>query len=180
MALIKPRGAPAEKAVESGTERGLAHYRSMIKLDRHSLDLAAEEQPQLFLDVAEQQVQAISRRDQAKDELLRADAKLGRKVREEMVAKGGKPTEGAVADYVLKEEEHLTAADKVAKLNLEVDEWSALRSALEHRKSMIRELATLYAAGYYTAGIADGARSRTRDKDAGEAREALARERAGR
>lgn len=158
-------------------------YRNRIALDRHALDLAAEEQPELFLQIADEHVLATSRRDAAKDELLRTDARLGREARAEQekayVAKtGSKPTEGSVADAVLGQQEHLEAADKVSRLNREVDEWGALRSAMEHRKSMIRELATLYAAGYYTAGTAEGAGRSVRDTRGTAARGALAAGRA--
>lgn len=173
MSLIQKRGASAA-APAAATISRIDEFRRRIKLDRHALDLAAEEQPELFLSVADEHVLAVSRRDQAKDELLRTDAKLGREVRAAMEKEGQKPTEGKIADQVLGKEEHLLAADKFSEANREVDEWGALRSALEHRKSMIRELATLYASGYYTAGAATGARGAVRDKDAAAGREALA------
>lgn len=151
-----------------------ADYRERVRIDRHTLDLAAEEQPQLFMEVADHHVMAQSQYDGARDELTRVDARLGREVREKMVAAGDKPTEGKVADYVLGEKEHLDAADKVAKLKVEVDEWGAIRSALEHRKSMIRELATLYVSGYYTAGAAKGAGNKVGERDYQRGREAMA------
>jgi hypothetical protein len=182
MTLIKARGAPETSARTLSEPKPLTidHYRAQIKIDRNALDLCAEEQPELFLKVAEAQVFAVSRRDAAKDELLRTDARLGREARAAMVEKGVKPTEGGVADVVLGEKEHLELAAKVAALNKEVDEWSALRSALEHRKSMIRELATLFASGYYTAGAASGARGAVRDANAAAGREALTKAREGR
>lgn len=175
--LIKQRasGVASEKAIPS-----LERYRLLVRLDRHSLDLAAEEQPQLYLDVAEQRVVARSRADAAKDELLRTDARLGREVRAKMEAEGTKPTEGKVADVVLGNQGHLAAAEKVAEARRESDEWDALVAAFEHRKSMIRELATLYASGYYTAGAAAGARSQVRDTAAVAAREALTKHREAR
>ncbi len=158
----------------------LAQLRGRIALDRHALDLAAEEQPQLFLDVANEHVMAQSRHDAARDDLLRIDAELGRKVRAEMEASGTKPTEGKIADNVLGEQRHVDAANKTAAAKIEVDEWLALRSSLEHRKSMIRELATMYASGYYTAGASSSAKVAVRDKDAGANRERLATDRAQR
>lgn len=175
MSLIQKRTAgTADK------QSDLDLFRGRIALDRHALDLAAEEQPELFLSVAEHHVLAQSRHDQARDGLLREDAKLGREARAQMEKEGTKPTEGKVADVVLGMKEHIDAADKVARLKIEVDEWGALRSALEHRKSMIRELATLYASGYYTAGTASGVHSKVRDADAEAGRKRLAEARARR
>ena len=173
MTLIKRRSD------QQAPSSGLEEFRARIKLDRHALDLAAEEQPELFLQVADEHVLATSRQDQARDELLRIDARLGREVREKLAADPkAKITEGAVADYVLKEQEHLDAADKLSTAKREVDEWGALRSALEHRKSMIRELALLYSAGYYTVGAAGGAGRSVRDTDAAVNRRLLAEGRA--
>ena len=171
MSLIAKRGNGASL---------LQQLRARIALDRHALDLAAEEQPQLFLDVANEHVMAQSRHDAARDELLRIDAELGRKVRADMEASGTKPTEGKIADNVLGEQRHVDAANKTAAAKVEVDEWLALRSSLEHRKSMIRELATLYASGYYTAGASSGAKVAVRDKDAAANRERLSVDRAQR
>ena len=172
MALIQKRNGSEDTTMQQ--------LRARIALDRHALDLAAEEQPQLFLDVAEEHVMAQSRFDAARDELLRTDARLGREVRAEMEASGNKPTEGKIADAVLGKEAHVAAAEATAKAKITVDEWGALRAALEHRKSMIRELATLYASGYYTAGASSGAKVAVRDKDAVANRERLATDRAKR
>lgn len=154
----------------------LVQFRERVKLDRNTLDIAAEEQPELYLEIAEQKAYASSRLDAARDELGRTDASLGREIRAEL-AKVSKPTEGMIADQVLGRQQHLGAAAKVAKAKQEVDEWSALVSAFEHRKSMIRELATLYASGYYTAGSARSTSTKVRDADAAAGREALARAR---
>lgn len=178
--LIK-RGAAAPAAGNIVWAKGshlnpsasLARYRAAVALDRHALDIAAEEQPQLYLEIAEERVHARSRHDAAKDNLTRTDARLGRETRAKMEKESIKPTEGRIADVVLGHEEHLAAADAAAKAKEEADEWDALVSAFEHRKSMIRELATLYASGYYTAGAADKARGQVRDTGAAAGREAL-------
>lgn len=173
MSLIKRRGDAAEESL-------LDRYRAELRLDRNALESAAEDQPHLFLEVAEQHVQAASRCDAARDELTRTDARLGRAVRAEMEAKGMKPTEGRVADEVLGHQDHLDAAARLATARVEVDNWAALRVAFDHRLRMIRELVALYGAGYYTAGGAGAARSSTRDTHAAAGREALARARADR
>lgn len=183
MSLIKGRGAAPATQKPDGSFQGdpkLAELRAKVKLDRHALDLAAEEQPQLYLDAADQRVLARSRADEAKDNLTRTDARLGREVRAQMEKEGAKPTEGRVADVVLGHQDHLDAAAKFAEARREADEWDALTSALEHRKSMIRELATLYASGYYTAGAAAGARGQVRDTQYAAGKEALAARRADR
>ena len=172
MTLISKR-KPDDKVNKSQFD----NYRQRVALDRNSLDIAAEEQPALYLEIAEQRAYANSRYDAARDDLLRTDAKLGREVRAEMEASGTKPTEGKIADVVLGKQEHLDAADKAAKAKQEADEWSALVSAFEHRKSMIRELATLYASGYYTAGSARASGGKVRDADAAAGRERLAQAR---
>lgn len=185
MSLIKTRGKPdtSGKALDEAAAHrgpsttGIAFYRDKVKIDRHALDVAAEEHPQLFLEILEKHVQAVSRQAQAQDEMVRLDSGLARKVREELVAKGTKTTEGMIADFVLVDPEHVAASAKVAAAKIEVDEWAALKSAFEHRKSMIRELAQLYFAGYYST--TGGAKSKTRDADAAVNRERITEARNG-
>ena len=166
--LIKQRGQPS----------ALDIYREKIKLDRHALDLAAEEQPGLFLEVAEQHVQAKSRYDQTRDELTRLDARIAQRIRGGWnEAKDGKATEGKVADVVLTDPEHLAKAEAMQKAKQEVDEWEALRTAFDHRLRMIHELASLYASGYYSASGSASAKGVARDVGAAVGREALRRAR---
>ena len=164
--------APAPSSAGNGS--ALEHYRERLKLDRHALDFAAESQPELFLAVAEQHVLALSRLDAAKDELTRLDARLARDVRKRIEAEGGKTTEGRIADEVLTQQEHIDHATTMSAAKIEADNWSALRTAYDHRLRMIRELVSMYSAGYYTATGAAGARTEGRNAGAAAGREALA------
>lgn len=135
----------------------LALLRSKVQINRNALDTTVEEQPELFRQAAEEHVYAVSRRDAAKDNLLRVDAREALHLRDDKY-KDQKVTESRVNDEVLQSPAHLTAYSEYSSAKQEADEWSVLREAFEMRGKMLRELVGLYATGYF--GTATGVSAR--------------------
>ena len=144
--LVRTRPAPPPVKVTVDPE--LARYRELIKLDRHALDTAAEEQAQLFLDVCDKHTQAISLRDEAKEALEHTDAEISSKIRLEALDK--KPTESAIKEQVIQSTRHAAANVDYEYKKRTADFWGNLRAAFDQRAKMIRELTGQYSAGYFT------------------------------
>lgn len=163
--LIRPRGIPAPQPPAAEAE--LARYRELIKLDRHALDTAAEEQAQLFLDACDKQTQAMSLRDEAKENLTRIDAETASAIRQRKT--DTKLTEGAIYDQVVQSPKHAAATADYELKRRTADYWGNLRAAFDQRAKMIRELTGQYSAGYFTVQSGVSARR----IGASEGREAL-------
>lgn len=168
--LIKRKQQPAATQLDLPLDL-YQQLRNRIRIDRDRLDIAVEEQAQVFLEVAEQHVHAASARDEAKDRLARLDAGLAQEAREELAKAGQRPTEALVTDAVILHPAHVKVAKEVSQLKSEADRWWVLREAFDHRLRMIRELVGLYASEYYGSAGAVSPRSAVRDSLAARAKE---------
>lgn len=148
-----------------------------IKLDKQRLDLATEEQAEVFLEIGERHAQAVSVRDLAKDTVTRVDAELARDKRIAAAKAGEKITEKITDDYVCLHEKHAAAVAAYADARRAEMKWSALRDAFDQRMRMIRELVGLYAAGYWTNSGTAGARGQVQEALAERARSEQQRQR---
>jgi hypothetical protein len=163
--LVKPAPDPGASDYEIFSAR--------IKLDRNALDVAAEEQAQIFLEVANRHVMAVSRRDEAKDDLAHIDAQIARDFRAKCEEDKIRATEALVTDHILQHQSHISAAATLRLHRIEADQWGALREAFDQRMRMIKELVGLYASGYYSEGGTIGPRNAIRDAIAENARQRL-------
>lgn len=168
MVMIKPRGQAVTKEL---TDYDL--FRARIKIDRDALDKSVEEQAQVFLEVCDRHVNALSLRDEARDALSRKDAEIARETRQKAEKGGSRVTEANVNDSVMLHPDHINLSDKLAKLKKQSDLWGVLRDAFDQRMRMIRELVNLYAIGYYGSAGTVGPRNAVRDSLAATARTKL-------
>lgn len=147
--LIRTRRDTTDDMINSAPKADpeLERYRALIKLDRHALDSAAEEQAQLFLDICDHHTRALSLRDEAKESLARTDAEVASGIRRQAKAK---LTEGAIYDQVVQSLQHIKATTEYERKRRDTDFWGNLRSAFDQRAKMIRELTGQYSAGYFT------------------------------
>lgn len=184
--LIKPRGVtavitPTEtaksiKAILPPPPDPLQDYEDFVKriqLDRDALDIAAEEQAQVFQEVGERHVKTVSLRDEARDALARMDSALARDHRARLEREQKKATEGIVNDYVLLDSRHQEMTEELGRLKRAADLWGTLREAFEHRRRMISELVGLYASNYYAGAGTARPRNAVRDALAERGRAAL-------
>ncbi len=170
--LIRPKlhEAPIADAVPFIPERYLA-LKDRIQIDRDKLDLAVVEQADLYMDIADQHVLAVSRRDGVKEELARYDAGTASSLR--AAAKDGKITEGTIKELILLDEGRKPLSTRYEGFKFEADLWSALRDAAEQRMRMLRELVSLYQVGYYTDKVAHGVSREGRDRLSASAKDQL-------
>jgi hypothetical protein len=168
MVMIKPRGTAIPKAPSD-----YDLLRARIKIDRDALDKSVEEQAQVFLEVCDRHVHALSLRDEARDALSRKDAEIAREVRQNGEKSGSRVTEANVNDSVMLHPDHIRLSAILAEIKKQSDLWGVLRDAFDQRMRMIRELVNLYAVGYYGSVGTVGPRNTVRDSLAATARTKL-------
>lgn len=173
--MNKPIVLRAGKA-ERSEDAELARYRVLLKLDRNDLDRAAEQQSDLYLQVSDRHVAAVSTRDEAKNQLALVDAELAASIRSKQEKR---LAEGAIYDEVIVTAKHKLAAADYEQKKRTTDQWGALRAAYEMRSKMIRELTQQFATGYFTIGRVAGTPHTVHAAGATEGREALHTARAG-
>lgn len=164
MGIIKPR------ASEVKNDSVYEQLRNRLKIDRNELDKSVEEQAQVFFEVCEQHVNAISHRDEARDKLSRRDAELARETRQGLEKSGARATEAIINDSVMLHKDHIDLSAELAVIKKQTDLWGILRDSFDQRMRMIRELVNLYAIGYYGSAGTIAPRNTVRDSLAATAR----------
>lgn len=143
--------------------RSLEDWGEQLRIDTDGLDHEIETQPFLFYQVASAYAQAVSQRDEAYDYVRQVDAGLNFKVREEMANNGQRVTEEQVKSAIQIHQEHLNAYQAYLEKKQQAEEIEALRSALQQRGYMLRDLAQLYTTGYMSSTSAGGQTSYSRE-----------------
>ena len=168
MGLIKPR-------IFSGANTPTDYdiLRTRIKIDRDALDKSVEEQAQVFLEVCDRHVNALSLRDEARDKLARHDAQIALETRQKAEREKTRITEAVVNDSVMLHPDHIRLSTELLEIKKRADLWGVLRDAFDQRMRMIRELVNLYAIGYYGATGAVTPRNVVRDSLAATAKAKL-------
>lgn len=164
MVMIRPRTLSQKEPSDYDM------LRARIKIDRDALDKSVEEQAQVFLEVCDKHVHALSRRDEARDKLARRDAEIARDTRQKGEKSGARITEANVNDSVMLHPDHIMISAELAELKKQSDLWGVLRDAFDQRMRMIRELVNLYAMGYYGSAGTVAPRNTVRDSLAATAR----------
>lgn len=156
--------------VADADEVALARYKALMKLDRSELDSAAEEQAQLYMEVSEKHVDAVSVRDKAKSDLALIDAELAIAVRRNHERK---QSEGAVYDEVITNPKHRAAAADYERKRHIAEKWGALCGDFEMRSKMIQQLTQQFSTGYFSINRSGSSAHKARTTLAGDGREAL-------
>lgn len=155
-----------DKVYPKLSEKMLRLYYDRVLISKHELDDAASEQPQLYFDIAEREAEAVSVRDAGKKRLEDTEAKLSRSIRVKTQSDAKPPTEKAIADRLRREPEYQEVYEEYLALKERAAKWDALRGAAEQRSSMLKLLASLYTANYYTTESLRGSKDLSRVKDA--------------
>lgn len=156
-----------------------ALMRNKLRIDRNTLDEDMIEQAVYYLDACEAHVQAVSERDAAKENLAVVDARIAQRLRTDWSKKGEKFNETMVGDAVQTDAEHIKAFEHHSHMIKRASFVGALKDSFDQRSKMLRELSTLFVAGYFSRATG---RATQRDVDQGKAaagREAMARARRG-
>lgn len=147
--ITRPKVKTAAKAPSLSSSRLLAEFRDYLQIDTEELNDAMAKQADLFFKIGEECSLAISRRDEAKENLNTVDADLGQSLRN--TKKGDdKRTEGAVRDLIQTDTRHQEAFEKYNMARRDAAVLESLRDAFQERGRMLRDLGQLYAAGYFT------------------------------
>lgn len=146
----------------------IEYFRESLKINKHDLDTALIGQPGLYYEVCQQHLLATSRADELKDRLRQKEAEISLAIRAKEESK--KLTETAIASMVLTDPERGKMQASVIQAAREVAEWSALRDAYSQRAYVLKDLAGLFVAGYFST-------SSVRGRDAESVRDASAHNR---
>lgn len=152
----------------------LRDVRKHLPIDKHSLDSELERHAMTYYDIGEEMTFAVSRRDQAKEDLARVDAE----VYDEIVQSDNeKLSDAKIRNRVLADSRHKDAFTAYNQARAEADQWTVLHEAYRQRGSMLRQLAELYVANYYTTSSTTHASGTADRVEAQKGREALAQAR---
>lgn len=160
----------------------IAELEKLIGVDKHALDDNLEAQPDLFYRVSKAFTIALSHADIAKAHIDELEASLDGEVRADMERAGDKVTETAVKQAIKAHRDMRAAiSDHLEKREI-AGRWGSLKDTFNQRSYVMKELVSLYTAGYFTD--ATGGRASRDIKDvkadrAGEARTRALAERDG-
>lgn len=152
-------------------------YRACLAIDRSKLDDAVAEQADLFARVSEVAVRSVSCADRAKLDLSVIEAAAGQRLREASVSAGERVTEAAVKESIDLDAEVRRAKLKLIAWRRAAETWQALRSAVDQRGRMLRDLTQLYASGYFSLSSAGQAEHTRSEERAAAARRAITEKR---
>ncbi len=149
--------------------------RGRLIVNKDNLDDELIHQPELYFRAAAEKARASSRLDAAKDQVKTMSASLFIQLEEEM-GKKGKTTVSGVQQAVESHERMQTAKLMARNAAEEYEEWQALVEAISQRSYILRELAQLYIANYYTSSsVSDQTTAEAKARIAEKRREKAAR-----
>lgn len=135
----KPREVePTEKELEQG-----------LQIDKNQLDDECASQPEMFHRVAQRLEMAISRRDEAKQDLQEEEARADERVRNFLEQTGGKVTEAEVKSQITLDPKVREAKRQLNALNLEVGQLTASKESYKQRGYALGHLVDLYVSAYF-------------------------------
>jgi len=129
----------------------MSEHHDEINIDIHALDHEWERQASLVIKYSNQYADAAYLRDQAKEELSRIDAEIDLDIRTnwDNYSFDSKPTEAAIKATILNSEEHIIAVKAYNLLCRDVIVFQGAKMALDHKKSALERLTSLYLSGYW-------------------------------
>ena len=124
-------------------------YEKLLKIDKNALDDAIIQQSEIYYHICRDYAQAVSIRDEAKEDLSSVDAELSLAIRKIAEDKGTKVTESSIASSIQIHSNHEEAVYKLLEAGRNVDLLFAMKNAFSQRSYMLRELVALFISGYY-------------------------------
>lgn len=153
-ATTNPPRSDSDKAFETL----IIDLEAGLKIDEHALDTALIRQPDMFYRVSQALALAISRRDfakQTRDELM---AELDADIRAVAARHEEKITEGGIKAQLTMDPAVKRAERECLDRGAMVGQLTALKEAFVQRSYVLKDLASLYVANYYSDASA-GSRS---------------------
>ena len=148
----------------------LDDYRKCLAIDKYALDDEFVEQADIYYRVSEATAQAVSLRDTAKSTLARSKAELELELRKQGSVTDARVTDKAIAAKVDSDEDIITLTEYYLETSAQAELWFALKDSFIQRSYMLRNLGSIYIAGYYSDRIIEG-----KDKQSSDTAYALAK-----
>ena len=132
-------------------DKFLSEIKKQIKIDPHNLVNECRNQSVLYANAGAVAVKVKSKARRLKDELEVVRSEVESDIREHPSNYGlVKTTEGAIASAILLDKRHKDARTKYRDYEEYADAFSIIQVAMEQRKAMLRDLATLFVHDYYS------------------------------
>jgi hypothetical protein len=169
----------ARETLHPSDIRLLEQFQSALKIDKHNLDEALLQQPDIFYRVSEGFAYAISLRDRAKSKLAEVSAEQSlverRKAKQddEKITEDGLKARIALNDKVQDAQQDYHASALVA------DRWQGMKESWQQRSYVLKDMVGLYSAGYYSDKVSDTTKRGVADARYEDNRKALADARKG-
>ena len=129
-------------------------YNEDLKIDKYHLDEEWEDQPLLYMKWAERYAEAIHERDQLKEkmDLIRAQIDIEIRINPNTFGfdRDKKPTESAISNRILEEEEYQTATEEFLSAKKSVNILQGVKEAMEHKKKALEAETSLFIGGFYS------------------------------
>lgn len=127
----------------------IEELRLHLKIDKHKLDDALETQAEIFHKISEHTALAIAEKDASKYDLDNLISATYLNIRKEAISKSRKITEVLLQNELEQVKEVQEAKEVYLEAKANTDEWLAFKESFSQRGYMLRDLATLWVAGYY-------------------------------
>lgn len=139
--------------------------RHKLKIDKHTLDVEVEQQPELFGEAAAAAASAKSQVDSIAEELKEFEASLDAQARAAAEAGDERITENAIRAIIAGSKDRKALAIRLLEAQDLQRRLDALTVAFRHRSYAMRDMVDLYLASYYSSRSASGAQEDQRDAE---------------
>jgi hypothetical protein len=174
---FRERGQRLHDRTEESDADLLTDLRTGLRIDKHALDDALIQQPELYREIAELLPLEISRKDAAKLALAQIEAIVDAEVREDARKAGDKITEKEIDAQKTLDKRVVLAQKELIAINRRVGEVAALRASYEERSKALEGLIHLYKTGYWNDANRDYQERRARDHTNEHVREEMSQQR---
>lgn len=144
----------------------MSDYASMVEINRFNLPKECAEHSGRYLEISEKKAEIQAELDALKDELKLHLAESDIKVRAKWdVDEDGKMTESGVSAKVTSLDSVIERQEIIREKTKELAIVDVVKSAFEHRKSMLNNLTSLLIGGFYAAPEGAKKESTSSNKD---------------
>ena len=143
--------AIVDDILKEQNEKGL-DFTTDIAIDKDALEYEWVRQASLMVRYSEEYANCMFDRDNKKDQLTIEKAKLDLEIRESWSEWGFQkaPTEAALANTILNQENIQDLMKEINQLNYELKRLEGMKLSLDHKKSALEMLSKLFMGGYYS------------------------------
>jgi len=150
--------------MEQDTKTLLDELRGRIEVDRNELELEEEKQSSIHLEVGELRVEAKSAVRQLETDIKFLRSDLDAEIRKDPGKFGIEKITGVAVDSaIMRNEEYRNLENKLVEAQTVSDHFQILLSTVEERKSLLKDLVSLYIYNYYSQNNHSGEKTELKD-----------------